>query len=247
MPRYNPNAPVVIAPTLIPTAQGSAVVIGTLAPATAPAQPPALDLSGFKKKKEVGKPGSEYPVFPDPNGKAAETAAAIRSMQEEFEALEGSLKANKKFLIELVAPFHFQNCSGNAEPAKAVVVHAGLRQEDGSLKMLDTKVRVDFKNKYPVLESIPGGVGDAANCFRQKFSLEIDGDKLPTATTPDLLARLQTLFAQFNATDALSIKAGFTPNDDFHVRRHTLLTPEQNLALQTVCPLQCAVATKNVK
>jgi hypothetical protein len=244
MPRFNPNAP---APAAV-FAGGGAI----LAPAPAPAAPtpsrPGLDLSGFKKKKEAGKATSEYPVFPDPNGKAAETAAAIRSMQEEFEALEGSLKANKKFLIELVSPFHFQNCSGKAEPAKAVVVQAGERQADGTIKLLDTKVRVDFKNRYPVLESIPGGVGpEVQACFRQKFTLEIDGDKLPAAETPDLLEQLQALFAQFNASDALSVKGGFTPNDDFHVRRHTILTPEQNLALQAVCPLQCAVATKNVK
>ncbi len=247
MPRFNPNAATVPTPTLISTAQGCAVVVAAPTPVAAPARPPALDLSGFKKKKEAGKATNEYPNFPDPNGKAAETAAAIRAMQEEFEALEGSLKANKKFLIELVAPFHFQNCSGKAEPAKAVIVQAGVRKADGTLEMLDTKVRVDFKNKYPVLDAIPGGIGLAAECFRQKFSLEIDGDKLPTATTPDLLSRLQALFAEFNATDALTIKGGFTPNDDFHVRRHSLLSPEQNLALQSVCPLQCAVATKNVK
>jgi hypothetical protein len=242
MPRFNPIAPA--APAAI--VQGCAIA----APAPtlpSPATPPALDLSGFKKKKEAGKPASEYPVFPDANGKAAETAAAIRSMQEEFEALEGSLKSHKKFLIDLVTPFHFTNCSGKVEPPKAVIVQAGRRKEDGSLEMLGTKVRIDFKNKYPFLDAVPAALGPAAGCFRQKFSLEIDGDKLPADKTPDLLARLQGLFAQFHATDALSIKAGFTPNDDFHVRRHTLFTPEQNVALQSVCPLQCAVATKNVK
>jgi hypothetical protein len=239
-------APIAPTSTLIPTAQGCAVIAAP-APVAAPVAPPSLDLSGFKKKKEAGKPSSEYPVFPDANGKAAETAAAIRAMQEEFEALDGSLKSHKKFLIDLVTPFHFTNCSGRIEPPKAVVVHAGTRKEDGSIEMLGTKVRVDFKNKYPVLEAVPAALGTAAACFRQKFSLEIDGDKLPADKTPDLLGRLQGLFAEFNAADALSIKAGFTPNDDFHVRRHSLLSPEENLALQKICPLQTAVATKNVK
>jgi hypothetical protein len=239
MSRFNPLAPPTASATLVPTAEGCAVIIA--APAVASLAPTALDLSGFKKSKG----SSEYPVFPDANGKAAETAAAIRAMQEEFEALEGSLKSHKKFLIDLVSPFHFTNCSGKAEPAKAVIVQAGTRKEGGSIEMLGTKVRVDFKNKYPVLEAVPAG--PAAAYFRQKFSLEIDGDKLPADKTPDLLGRLQSLFAEFNATDALSIKAGFTPNDDFHVKRHTLFSVEANLALQTVCPLQCAVATKNVK
>ena len=241
MPRLNPLAP---APAAV--VQG-AVINQTLNPQPAMVPTPALDLSGFKKKKPAGKPANDYPVFPDPNGKAAETAAAIREMQEEFEALEGSLKSHKKFLIDLVTPFHFANCSGKIEPPKAVVVQAGKRKEDSSIEPLDMKVRVDFKNKYPVMESIPAVGAEAAACFRQKFSLEIDGDKLPVASVPDLLGRLQELFAEFNASDALSIKAGFTPNDDFHVKRHTLFTPAQNVALQAVCPLQCAVATKNVK
>jgi hypothetical protein len=225
------------------------------APAPAPAASPApaikkLNLTGFAKKKDSGAT-SEYPAFPDPTGKAAETAAAIRSMQEEFEALEGSLKAHKKFLIDLTAPFHFTNSSGKAEPAKAVVVEAGLRKEDGTLEMLGTRVRVDFKHKYPTLEDesvLVPVLGEAVGAFfRQKFALTIDGDKLPNDKVDDLLAKLQRLFAEFNATDALTVKAGFAPVDDFHVKRHTVFTPEQNLELQKVCPIQAAVATKNVK
>jgi len=69
MSRFNPLAPVAPTATLIPTAEGCAVIIAP-APAASTPTPPALDLSGFKKKKEAGKATSEYPVFPDPNGKA---------------------------------------------------------------------------------------------------------------------------------------------------------------------------------
>lgn len=42
--------------------------------------------------------------------------------------------------------------SAQLTPLKALIVEAGNRKEDGSMEMLDTKVRVDFKNKYPLLE-----------------------------------------------------------------------------------------------
>jgi len=165
-------------------------------------------------------------------------------MQEEYEALEGSLKTHKKFLIELTAPFHFINAAGKTDPAKAVLVEAGLRRADGTMDMLGTKVRVDFKHKYPVLNVIGDQVGV---WFRQKFTLTIDGDKLPADKAEDLLAKLQQLFADFNASDALTVKSGFAPIEEFHTKRHCAFTPEQNLALQAVCPIQAAVATKNVK
>lgn len=209
-----------------------------------------LNLAGFAKKKETGST-SDYPIFPDPSGHGAEAAAAIRQMQEEYEALEGSLKTNKKFLIELTAPFLFANASGKIEPAKAVIVEAGTRRADGSMEMLGTKVRVDFKHKYPVLDddsALLPLMGDQLGVwFRQKFSFAIDGDKLPADKVEELLFRLQRLFADFNATDALTVKSGFAPIEEFHVKRHTAFTPEQNLALQAVCPIQAAVATKNLK
>ena len=245
-----PIAPVVV-PAVAPPIPVTAIpVTPTVAPPAQGAGIKKLNLAGFTKKKETGST-SDYPIFPDPSGHGAEAAAAIRQMQEEYEALEGSLKTNKKFLIELTAPFLFANASGKIEPAKAVIVEAGKRREDGSMEMLGTKVRVDFKHKYPVLEdesALVPVIGDQVGTwFRQKFSFTIDGDKLPASQVEDLLFRLQRLFADFNASDALTVKSGFAPIEEFHVKRHTAFTPEQNLALQAVCPIQAAVATKNVK
>ena len=228
-----------------------------LKPVATPAAPPAsspvvkkINLAGFTKKKESSN-GSEYPVFPDPLGKAAEAANEILRMTQEFESLEGALKSNKKFLVEITAPFHFQNSSGKADPAKAVLVEAGRRQPDGSMKMTGTRVRIDFKNSYPVLEDesalVPLLGDNVGACFRQKFSLTIDGEKLPADKAQDLLAYLQRLFAEFNASDALTVNSGLAPVEDFHIKRHSLLTPEQNLELQKLCPIRAAVATKNVK
>ena len=50
----------------------------------------------------------------------------------------------------------------------------------------------------------------------------------------ELFGELQELFASHNAAAALSAKALFKPTKDFHTVRHTLYSPEQNLAIDKV-------------
>jgi hypothetical protein len=80
--------------------------------------------------------------------------------------------------------------------------------------------------------------------FRQAFTLEIDGDKLPTESAQELLNQLQQLFAQYHAADALKVKEGIKPVPDFHTLRHSALSPEQNLALNQLCPILCCIRHK---
>jgi hypothetical protein len=51
-----------------------------------------------------------------------------------------------------------------------------------------------------------------------------------------LIGELQKLFARHNAGAALTAKAVFKPNKDFHTARHTLFTPEQNLEIDSRAP-----------
>jgi hypothetical protein len=74
--------------------------------------------------------------------------------------------------------------------------------------------------------------------------LEIDGDKLPADRTQALLDELQGLFAKYQASEALKVKEGIRPLPDFHTLRHTALTPEQNLAVNQVCPIIAMVKAK---
>ena len=80
--------------------------------------------------------------------------------------------------------------------------------------------------------------------FRQAFTLEIDGDKLPAEQIQSLLEELQELFAKFQAGDALKVKEGIKPMTEFHALRHTSLTPEQNLAVDQICPIIAMVKVK---
>jgi hypothetical protein len=58
------------------------------------------------------------------------------------------------------------------------------------------------------------------------------------------LDQLQELFARLRASDALKVKEVIRPVADFHKLRHTLLTPEQNLAIEQVCPIIAMVKAK---
>jgi len=52
------------------------------------------------------------------------------------------------------------------------------------------------------------------------------------------------LFARYHASEALQVKEGIKPVPDFHSVRHTALSPEQNLAINQLCPIISMLKTK---
>ena len=95
-----------------------------------------------------------------------------------------------------------------------------------------------------MLAIFPDGIDDH---FRQSFEVKIKGDSIPGEKAQDLMNELQTLFAKYNCTDALELKEGIKPVEQFHASRHTALTVEQNLAIEQVCPIVAMVKTKGRK
>ena len=84
----------------------------------------------------------------------------------------------------------------------------------------------------------------AAQYFRQSFALKIDGTKIPEAAVEPLLGELQELFARHGASDALTATQGIAPTKDFHTARHTVLSIEENAALERVCPIITALTAE---
>ncbi len=204
-------------------------------------KPPApvlskLSFGAIAKKQEALR--NHYPILPDPNGQLAVIAARIIQRAEQIEALDGALTVDKADLKTLATPFYFAQAQGKVEAASSlsVVSPAG-------------EVLISFPNRYGRLESetalVPILGEHTAKFFRQAFTLEIDGDKLPLDKAQDLLNELQQLFGRYGATDALKVKEGIKPVPDFHTVRHTLLTPEQNLALNQHCPIIAMIKTKS--
>jgi hypothetical protein len=194
-----------------------------------------LSFGAMTRKQDNAK--TAYPVLPDPNGQLAIITARIIERTAQLEALDGALTIDKSELKTLATPFYFTQASGKVDVTSSVsaVCSAG-------------EVLITFPNRYSRLESeaalVPILGEQTANFFRQAFTLEIDGDKLPAENTQELLDELQRLFARYHAAEALKVKEGIKPVPDFHTLRHTALSPQQNLALNQVCPIIAMVKTK---
>jgi hypothetical protein len=194
-----------------------------------------LSFGAMAPKKE--KVRASYPVLPDPNGQLAVMAARIIERTTQIEALEGSLALDKAELKTLATPFYFAQANGKVEVGSSINVLSPAGE-----------VLISFPNRYGRLESesvlLPILGEQTAQFFRQAFTLEIDGDKLPADNAQELLDQLQQLFARYHAAEALKVKEGIKPVPDFHTVRHTALRPEQNLALNQLCPIIAMIKTK---
>lgn len=194
-----------------------------------------VQFGGIAKKKPDNR--ASYPLLPDPQGRYAAIAARIIERAAQVEALSGALDLDKAELKTLATPFYFQNGQGKLEIPTSIAVPCPSGQ-----------VLITYQNRYGKLESedplLPILGQQTGRFFRQAFTLEIDGDKLPADHTQALLEELQELFAKYQAGDALKVKEGIKPVPDFHALRHTALTPEQNLALDQVCPIIAMVKVK---
>ena len=204
-----------------------------------PVSPPEslrkLSFGAMTKKKEEAR--TSYPVLPDPNGQLAVMATRIIERSAQIEALSGALALDKSELKTLATPFYFAQANGKVEVASSITVLSPTGE-----------VLISFPNRYGRLESesvlLPILGEQTAQFFRQAFTLEIDGDKLPADNAQELLNQLQQLFARYHAAEALKVKEGIKPVPDFHTVRHTALTPAQNLALNQLCPIIAMIKTK---
>jgi hypothetical protein len=204
------------------------------APAAAPAAGiKKINLAGLAPAKE--KTGTTYPALPDPSGDVAKP--------REMEALDASLDVKKAELRSIAQGFFFQHLHGKHEIPSSVEA-TGTKP--------DEKVLVTFSSRYkaiadetPLIEAI--GAERTAQFFRQSFELKIDGDKIPAESAEEIIGELQALFAGHNASEALTAKAIIKPTPDFHTARHTALTIEENLSVETVCPIVAMVKTKGRK
>ena len=150
--------------------------------------------------------------------------------------------AAKKMLSELAAPQFFKQWHGKPEQESSMKAHS----EVGN-------ALVTFRKQLKKIESMaaldplkPVFRGQESEFFRERFVIEIDGDKIPLQAQQALVDKLQTLFAEHGALDALSVRTEVKPLEGFHSQRHTLFTPEQNIQINALVPIIASVKTKGV-
>ena len=196
-----------------------------------------INLAGFATKSATT--GKVYPVLPDPEGQVSELVASILTKSDELDALTTSLDLEKAELRTLATQFFFIQHVGRADIASSIECRNG-----------ESQVTVQFQNRYGIVPSanepqLVEVLGERAEkFFKQGFSLKIDGAKIPLDEANELLGELQELFARHRASEALTATSGIVPTKDFHIARHTALTPEENTAVERICPIIKAVKTK---
>lgn len=189
-------------------------------------------------KKETTTKKTEYPVAPDPTGSLGKLAANIIDHVAAMDALKGTLETEKKDIRCDVREFYFANSLGHMDVPSSVAVKA-----TGGAEVLIT-----FQNRYKQMTSNDGIIPilgqRTEKYFRQKFTVEIDGDKLPEDKAQQLLEEMAKLCARYGAQDSLSYSECYKPTVDFHARRHLELTVAENIAVDEVCPIVAMVKTK---
>jgi hypothetical protein len=146
-----------------------------------------VSLAGIAKKKDDT--SNKYPVYPDPDGKAAELSARIAHRREQFDALKSALEVDKAELGQtLIRPWYFRHHHRKAEAPSSVLVDYTVPADIDTGQPQPSKgtLRITVKEQYakfPNEEPFAAILGDqVAKYFRQSFDLQIDGDKLPTSS-----------------------------------------------------------------
>ena len=205
----------------------------TAAPVAPAAGLKRINLAGISTKAPAAKAAKAYPLLPDADGQVAALVEGILEKSEQLEAIEGALEIEKAELIAIAKPFYFAHHAGQMAVASSIEARSG-----------DQTIRVGFSNSYRGTSddsAIVRAVGEeGARFFKQSFELKIKGDLIPEAAVEEVIGELQELFARHNAGAALSAKAVFKPNKDFHTARHTLFKPKQNLEIDSRAPWEGA-------
>lgn len=247
--RYNPLAQ----PAAAPEPAEPALRILPAPPVTAPATPSA----GVVKKVSFGavttkkkSSSKEYTVLENASPEVIELAKTIRLDNEQFDVLEGSLKANKAELRRLVLPDYFAVLQGSIltkDDANGLRVAEEIKDGKavGGALLLATSKYALIEDENVLVPFLGQRVG---SLFKQTFEIKIKSENLPeTLDTQKFINDLCEVISRYGVTEAFEVKQGVRATKEFHASRHQLLTPEQNVALDAICAFQCQVKTKNLK
>jgi len=193
-----------------------------------------INLDGFTEHKPSRK--KEPKPLLNVDGKPVTTFVKAK---QAFDHAESDLRKAKEDLME-AASLEFWRMNHARTTAGDLPASTAEMQGD------DCTAKITMARIYPavtgeeVLSVLPKPVFDSA--FQQSFDFKIDGSKLNPATAGDFVSELRMLVEKHRSSQAVTIKRGFQPTEQFHIERHKILKPEQNLQLQSVCPARIYVS-----
>lgn len=195
---------------------------------------------------------SKYPVVPDELGKLKELAKSLREIRAKKAAILGADAVTSGALAKMILPFYWQHYQGKSVIESSVEIDAG--DDNRILAMLGSKFSIPKDgDKRPDLDAFfkraLATIGDRYKLFfRDGFIVKVDGDKIPAEKQQDFL----------NGINDLCIKMGIDPScvegeptikhtEEFKIKRHSMLTPVENAALNAIYPTVVAFKTEGTK
>ncbi len=212
-------------------------------PPSMPAPAPAFNLAALGPTKPRSGSKKDYPAVPDDDGEVARLASAIRSLQDQADAINTSLDLYKVELRSRTLAGYFAYCSGKSDLPSSMEAHSPT----GSvLVTMAAKYRPPAEAEAQArLHTLLGP--HAARFLTPSFEIKIDGARIPAASAQKIIDELAALFARHHLTDALSATPVTLVANAFHAERHTLFTPAHNHEIDKLMPMTIQVKTKGRK
>jgi len=194
-----------------------------------------IDLDGIAEKKPVGKKEPKPLISVD----SSIVTTFVKAKQTSDSAEQDLRKAKNDLLERASVEFWKMNharTSGGEMPAST----AEMRGDSCTAKITLARIYPAVVKKDEILSAVPKEVFEKG--FQQSFEIKVDGSKIPPAHAQEFINGLKHLMAKCDCSDAVSIKSGFQPTEQFHLNRHKILVPEKNAELQMVCPARMYVS-----
>lgn len=233
-----------------------------------------MPLSQFKKK--TTKAAATHPIYPDGDGSCGPAVDDIVNLRAKREALDAQIKDAEALIKEKVGAHYFTNFNGKSDIPSSVKVegsdHAVLVQFMNKYPA----IAVDEKSadKLAKIHKLLGNkFGDS---FHEEFDLLIRGSNVTEENREqfiEALALIANVFChiplpidfqrEFVETLKATVECGFDQSggqpceaitvkesvkalSTFHTGRHTLLSSDENIELQSIVPCTISIKSKGV-
>jgi hypothetical protein len=189
-----------------------------------------IDLGGVKTSAVSTR--SSLPVVEITDDGTRQLLEQFALVNPQFKTFKNQSETLSKQLAPRIKALYFSRFAGVEAESSTLLAVAGGRS-----------IKLTTKNSYSktVLDEagLIAAIGQplTGKYFRQATVLKLDLDKCPEDKQEAFATRVLALAQELGVTDAVSATQCIQPVAGFHVARTTLLTAEQNIALDAVLPI----------
>jgi hypothetical protein len=188
-----------------------------------------LDL-GALVKKTADKP-SKHPIV-EVDAEALQLLEQFVELNPQFKDLENQLKTIKAQVAPHIKATYFTRFAGTQPESSTMLVTAGGKT-----------VKLIVKDRYSTKCADDGALVAAigaplvAQNFRQATVLKIELEKIADDKQEAFVERIMAAAQELGIADGISASQCIQPRAGFHQSRTTILTPDQNIAVDEYLPI----------